>query len=163
MITVCFNASKISRRSWRVTCLLWLVYLGHAQTIVPGHSLPTLLDRETGARTGLSTVANIANKQVSLAVRSVLFIYLSIASQGHSKCCYCSVVIIELWAIGDPSLRSWSSSWRIGDSRNLVKGNGIKIFSRRGKPPWFAFFLPNAKIWAYFKHFRVRSINRIPE
>ena len=34
-------------------CLLSLVYLGHAQTIVPGPSLPALRDRERGARTGL--------------------------------------------------------------------------------------------------------------
>ena len=84
------------------------------------------------------------------------------------------LIIFELWAVVDPSLRSWSSSWRIGD-RSLVRRNGFqdelhkiiiitnalqesrlcwkKPIVRPGKPPWFALFLPNAKDWAILTTF----------
>ena len=91
--------------------------------------------------------------RVSLGVRSLVPIYILRDSiKGHSMCCYYNVVIIELWAIVDASLRSWSLSWRIGDKWNPVKCKGfsrIKIL-RRGKPPLFVFFLPNAKNLSLF-------------
>ena len=83
------------------------------------------------------------------------------------------LIIFELWAVVDPSLRSWSWSWRIGD-RSLVRRNGFqdelhkiiitnalqesrlcwkKPIVRPGKPPWFAFFLQNAKVWAILTTF----------
>ena len=40
--------ASFSYVTWHVICLLLLVYLGHAQTIVPGPSLPALRDRERG-------------------------------------------------------------------------------------------------------------------
>ena len=86
----------------------------------------------------------------------VLFLYTSRLHQRTFK-----VLLLQCSYYRTMSHR-WSitsllkSSWRIGDSWNLVKPNGfsrIKIL-RRGKPPWLAFFLPNAKIWAYLNHFR---------
>ena len=96
-----------------------------------------------------ATVANSANMQVSWGVRSLVFIYFSIVLL--LQCSYYRTMS-HRWSI--TSLLK--SSWRIGDSWNLVKPNGfsrIKIL-RRGKPPWLAFFLPNAIIWAYLNHFR---------
>ena len=112
----------------------------------------------------LASISKYCMQRLRTAVRTgkflgelgVLFLYTSRLDQRTFK-----VLLLQCSYYRTMSHR-WSitsllkSSWRIGDSWNLVKPNGfsrIKIL-RRGKPPWLAFFLPNAKIWAYLNHFR---------
>ena len=75
-----------------------------------------------------ATVANSANKQVSWGVRSLVFIYFSIALKKHH---FALEVVLK--------------NRRQLKSREAQRFFKIKIL-RRGKPPWLAFFLPNAKI-----------------
>ena len=158
---------KNEKGAWKTACKHYISYMKDTVKRTPGQRAFRL-----HMLFGVVLLASISKycMQRLRTVRTCKFLWdlgVLYSIKGHSKCCYCSVVlvIIELWSIGDPLLRSWSLSWRIGESRNLVKRNGfsrIKIL-RRVKPPWFAFFLPNAKIWAYFNHFRVRSIKRVLE
>ena len=74
--------------TWQVTCLLWQVYLGHAQTVHPGPSLPLLHKRERGARAGQKCNPPWTMENPSLNIN---MIWMK-SSHGFNPVCYLELV-----------------------------------------------------------------------